>query len=144
MNESNRRTFLRISGMAFGGLAIGSVNFACAASLAPRMRAEVADSRILFDTVIPELALPGDAVALESLFLEHPILLIKLDNGLFSAVSSECTHRGCEVKKERALLRCPCHDSAFDFNGKVLNGPAEHPLHHYSVSVNGSIVEILI
>lgn len=144
MSESDRRTFLKLSGMAVGGLAVGSVNLGCAASLAPRMKANVADSRILFDTAIPELAQPGNAVALESLFLEYPILLIRREDGSFSAVSTECTHRGCEVKKERALLRCPCHDSAFDFNGNVLNGPAEHPLHHYSVSVKGSVVEILI
>ncbi|MEX1139703.1 MAG: Rieske 2Fe-2S domain-containing protein [Bacteroidota bacterium] len=144
MSESDRRTFLRISGMAVGGLAIGSVNLACAASLAPRMRADVANSRILFDTAIPELARPGDAVALESLFLEYPILLIRREDASFSAVSTECTHRGCEVKKERELLRCPCHDSAFDFSGNVLNGPAEHPLRHYAVNVKGSVVEILI
>lgn len=144
MSESDRRAFLRMSGMAVGGLAIGSMNLACVASSVPRMRAEVSGSRILFDTAIPELTRPGDAVALESLFLEYPILLIKLEDGSFSAVSTECTHRGCEVKKERELLRCPCHDSAFDFKGTVLNGPAEHPLRHYSVNVKGSVLEILI
>ncbi len=144
MSEADRREFLRKSGMVVGGLAVGSLNIACVATLAPRVKADVIASRILFETAIPELERPGDAVSLESLFLEYPILLIRLQDGSFSAVSTQCTHLGCEVKKERALLRCPCHESAYDFNGNVLNGPAEIPLRPYPVRANGTIVEILI
>ena len=142
MSEADRREFLRRSGLALGGLAVGSLDLACFAS-APRMKAEVTGSHILFDTAIPELALSGDAVLLESPLLEYPILLIRLPDGFFSALSTQCTHLGCVVKKEGTLLRCPCHDSAFDFNGGVLNGPAEVPLRRYPVS-NDKIVEILI
>ncbi|MEX2115680.1 MAG: Rieske 2Fe-2S domain-containing protein [Bacteroidota bacterium] len=144
MNEADRRVFLRKSGMALGGLAVGSLNLACVATSAPRMKADVTGTSILFETAIPELARPGDAVSLESPFLEYPILLIRRQDGSFSAVSTQCTHLGCEVKKERAMLRCPCHDSAYDFNGNVLNGPAEIPLRSYPVNARNSIVEILI
>jgi len=144
MSKADRRTFLRKSGMAIGGLAVSSLNLACIATSAPRMKADVNGSRILFETAIPELVRPGDAVSLESPFLEYPILLIRLQDESFSAVSTQCTHLGCEVRKERTLLRCPCHESAFDFNGNVLNGPAEIPLRHYRVAATGSIVEIQI
>ncbi len=143
MSEADRREFLRRSGLALGVLAVSSLDLACSGSSAPRMKAEVTGSHILFDTAIPELALPGDAVLLESALLEYPILLIRLPDGLFSALSTQCTHLGCVVKKEGPLLRCPCHDSAFDFNGGVVNGPAEVPLRQYPVG-NDKIVEILI
>jgi Rieske Fe-S protein len=144
VNESDRRGFLRRSGLALGGLAVASLDLACVASSAPRMKAEVSGSRIMFDTALPELANPGDAVSLESPFLEFPVLLIHLPDGTFSAVSSQCTHLGCEVRKERTLLRCPCHESAFDFNGNVLNGPARIPLRYYPVRLTGTIAEIPI
>ena len=144
MSEADRREFLRKSGMALGGLAVSSMNLACIASSAPRMRAEVSGSRILFDTAIPELALPGDAVSLESPLLEFPILLMHLPDGTFSALSTQCTHLGCEVKKERLLLRCPCHGSEFDFIGAVLNGPAEVPLRRYPIRANATVIEISI
>lgn len=130
--------------MALGGLAVSSMNLACIASSAPRMSAEVNGSRMLFDTAIPELAMPGGAVSLESPLLEFPILLIHLPDGTFSALSTQCTHLGCEVRKERSLLSCPCHGSAFDFTGAVLNGPAEIPLRRYPVRANATIIEISI
>jgi Rieske Fe-S protein len=144
VSEADRREFLRRSGLALGGLAIGSLDLACVASSAPRMRAEVSGSRIMFDTALPELAKPGDAVSLESPLLEFPVLLIHLPDGTFSALLTQCTHLGCEVRKERTLLRCPCHGSAFDFNGNVLNGPAQLPLRHYPVRLKGTVVEISI
>ena len=68
------------------------------------------------------LALPGDAVFLESPFLEFAILLIRLQENSFSALSAQCTHLGCEVRKEPSMLRCPCHDSAFDFRWRGRGG----------------------
>jgi len=49
------------------------------------------------------------------------------------AVSSACTHTGCEVsgwKADRGELVCPCHGSRFAVPdaAKVINGPATKPL----------------
>jgi glycine/D-amino acid oxidase-like deaminating enzyme/nitrite reductase/ring-hydroxylating ferredoxin subunit len=52
------------------------------------------------------------------------------DDGTLHAVSLRCTHLGCLVRwngGERSW-DCPCHGSRFDVEGRVLEGPAVHPL----------------
>ena len=51
--------------------------------------------------------------------------------------SSTCTHLGCRINKtHQGVLVCPCHGSSFNFEGKVLTGPATknltalHFVHH--------------
>lgn len=138
----NRRRFLKQTGLAAGSLVLAGVNMACAVSGAPVRQVEISGSLIRFDTAVPELTKPGDAVALDSMLLEFPVLLIRRDDGRFTALSSQCTHLGCTVRKEPTLLRCPCHDSAFDLSGAVVNGPAARPLKEYPVRMNGSVAEI--
>jgi len=50
--------------------------------------------------------------------------------GTVHAVSLRCTHLGCLVHFNEAerTWDCPCHGSRFDVDGKVLSGPAVHPL----------------
>jgi glycine/D-amino acid oxidase-like deaminating enzyme/nitrite reductase/ring-hydroxylating ferredoxin subunit len=52
------------------------------------------------------------------------------DDGALHAVSSRCTHLGCQVVWNAAerTWDCPCHASRFDVDGEVLNGPAVEPL----------------
>ena len=51
-------------------------------------------------------------------------------DGRLHAVSSRCTHLGCQVRWNAAehSWDCPCHASRFDVDGRVLNGPAVEPL----------------
>ncbi|GLH74334.1 hypothetical protein GETHLI_28360 [Geothrix limicola] len=54
--------------------------------------------------------------------------------GVF-ALTAVCTHRGCLVLSEGATgFGCPCHDSAYDFQGEVTEGPAQFPLKHLAVT----------
>ena len=48
------------------------------------------------------------------------------DEGALHAVSSRCTHLGCQVVWNAAerTWDCPCHGSRFAVDGEVLNGPA--------------------
>jgi glycine/D-amino acid oxidase-like deaminating enzyme/nitrite reductase/ring-hydroxylating ferredoxin subunit len=51
-------------------------------------------------------------------------------DGRVHALSSVCTHQGCQVAFN-AVERswdCPCHGSRFDVDGRVLDGPATKPL----------------
>ena len=54
-------------------------------------------------------------------------LIVKQDNTLADfAINAVCTHLGCVVPWNIAALKyqCPCHGSQYDFNGKVVRGPA--------------------
>jgi glycine/D-amino acid oxidase-like deaminating enzyme/nitrite reductase/ring-hydroxylating ferredoxin subunit len=52
------------------------------------------------------------------------------DDGTLVAVSTRCTHLGCQVKWNTAERSwdCPCHGSRFSPEGRVLQGPAVRPL----------------
>ena len=58
------------------------------------------------------------------------------DEGRLHAVSSRCTHLGCQVVWNAAerTWDCPCHASRFDVDGAILNGPAVDPLERRPVS----------
>jgi len=55
------------------------------------------------------------------------------ERGIF-ALSAICQHLGCIVLSEGASgFGCPCHDSAYDFQGEVTQGPAKRHLNHLAV-----------
>ena len=55
------------------------------------------------------------------------------ERGIF-ALTAVCTHRGCLVLSEGPSgFGCPCHDSAYNLQGEVTEGPAKLPLRHLEV-----------
>jgi cytochrome b6-f complex iron-sulfur subunit len=62
------------------------------------------------------------------------------------AVNPKCTHQGCDVKWVAGEKRyeCPCHDSDFAADGKVLKGPATKPLTTYTAKIVGTQVLVKI
>jgi cytochrome b6-f complex iron-sulfur subunit len=54
----------------------------------------------------------------------------------FYAISSVCTHLGCNVKRGGPGFACPCHGSQFDENGQVVHGPAPTSLAWYLLSLS--------
>jgi cytochrome b6-f complex iron-sulfur subunit len=75
-------------------------------------------------------------------FLEDRRLFVFNTAEGFYAVSSVCTHLGCNVKRSATGFDCPCHGSRFDDNGLVVRGPAPAPLAWYglSLSAHGELV----
>lgn len=69
-------------------------------------------------------------------FLEDRRLFLFNGSDGFYAVSSVCTHLGCNVKRAATGFECPCHGSRFDENGRVVQGPAPRPLAWYSLSLS--------
>jgi cytochrome b6-f complex iron-sulfur subunit len=58
------------------------------------------------------------------------------------AVNPSCTHAGCTVtwEKDKKDFLCPCHDSKFSPEGKVLQGPAKKPLPSYTAKIEGNSI----
>ena len=54
-------------------------------------------------------------------------------NGKLHILSSPCTHMGCQVRWNKAEMTwdCPCHGSRFNYEGKVIHGPALVNLKEY-------------
>jgi menaquinol-cytochrome c reductase iron-sulfur subunit len=55
------------------------------------------------------------------------------------AYSPWCTHLGCAYHWEERQKQfvCPCHNSSFGLDGKVLTGPAPRPLDRLAVRIEG-------
>ena len=62
------------------------------------------------------------------------------------AVNPKCTHQGCDVAWVPGAKKyaCPCHDSDFAADGKVLKGPATAPLATYPVKIVGTQVLVKV
>jgi cytochrome b6-f complex iron-sulfur subunit len=62
------------------------------------------------------------------------------------AVNPKCTHQGCDVKwmAGEKKYECPCHDSDFAADGKVLKGPATKPLATYPAKIVGTQVLVKV
>jgi cytochrome b6-f complex iron-sulfur subunit len=70
--------------------------------------------------------------------------LVRLADGGFLALSSQCTHLGCTVPwvEERRAFPCPCHASLFDMTGEVLSPPAPRALDLHPVAIEGGVVRV--
>jgi len=83
----------------------------------------------------PELLVVGgnQTVSFPEQFVH--VLIICVAENEWLAVWQICTHGNCEVEwdSDSALVRCPCHNSLFDWDGSVLQGPATRSLSTYDV-----------
>jgi len=79
-----------------------------------------------------------------SAFMGGRFYLARQQDGGFIAVSLRCTHLGCSVTWEEGKQRfiCPCHSSAFDISGEVLNPPASRALDYYPVLIENGVVKV--
>ena len=70
---------------------------------------------------------------------------VKDEKGAMTVFSPLCTHLGCGYRweGEQQQFYCPCHNSYFSMNGKVLEGPAPRPLDTLPVKIeNGRVLVI--
>ena len=136
-----RRRFL-IQLVAGTGLFAGGLS-ACAA--VATFRARLVEGRIALTYSELEEVLQADNVVLVTAEgLPEAIVLIRLDARSYRALGARCTHLGCQVRPEKRTLRCPCHGSAFDLEGKVIRGPARKHLTSYALEVKETTLEIVV
>ncbi|BDX31992.1 Rieske iron-sulfur protein [Mycobacterium antarcticum] len=69
------------------------------------------------------------------------VVITQATAGDFKGFSSVCTHAGCNVSKiTDGKIVCPCHNSEFNLDGTVAQGPAKKPLEAKAVSVQGNSI----
>ncbi len=72
------------------------------------------------------------------------VWLVKNGDHSITAFNPACTHLACPYHwvDERKQFVCPCHDSVFSIDGKVLGGPAPRPLDRYLTKIEDGKVSI--
>jgi Rieske Fe-S protein len=92
-----------------------------------------------FDCGPPSAVAVGQAV----FFQVAHVFLCRDALGVY-ALSSRCTHAGCDVSFQSTVpdFFCPCHCSQFGFDGSLQAGPAPVGLFHLAMCLdqNGNVV----
>ena len=71
-------------------------------------------------------------------------LIVNIGGNNFSALTSVCTHAGCDRNWSFSnnVFICSCHDSRFGTDGSVVKGPALQPLRSYPTEVSGRTLTV--
>jgi cytochrome b6-f complex iron-sulfur subunit len=125
--EGSRREFFVIGcsavGLASAGFVVSTFRY-----LVPTVLYE---PPARFTVGNPDQFPPGSVTFLA----DRRVFLFHGPDGFF-AISSICTHLGCNVKRTKVGFACPCHGSRFDENGRVVHGPAPRPLPWFLLSLS--------
>jgi menaquinol-cytochrome c reductase iron-sulfur subunit len=65
--------------------------------------------------------------------------VLKAGKNQVVAFGPQCTHLGCAYHWDTAKNEfvCPCHNSLFSIDGRVLGGPAPRPFDRYETKIEG-------
>lgn len=85
---------------------------------------------------LPGLSQKGGKVSLR--VHGKKVLLVRLGETDVRAFNPRCTHKKCTVRfhPDETKLKCKCHNSSFDMDGKVLGGPAPRDLEVFPATLN--------
>lgn len=139
--EPSRRSFLTKLWLVLGGVALAEFIAVVFAYLRPRKSAIRADDT---ESVITAGSVDQFSPNSVSAFIRGRFYLARLEDGGFLALSRTCTHLGCTVpwvEKESKFV-CPCHASAFDITGGVVNSPAPRALDIYPIIIENKIIKV--
>lgn len=134
----SRRDFLKVVWGAAGALAVAQAGGVALSFLSPR----AAEGE--FGSVIEAGTVADFPVGSVTPFNNGRFYLVRMADGGFLAVYRKCTHLGCAVPWNQAENRfiCPCHASAFEMDGQVINAPAPRPLDRFAVTIENGIVRV--
>lgn len=137
----DRRRFLNRLWLAIGGVAALESLVVVASFMKPRPRGDAAQDvdRVVEAGLVYDFA-PGSVTA----FVQGRFYLSRLEDGGFLALSRSCTHLGCSVPWDDDEQRfvCPCHASAFDRKGDVLQPPAPRAMDLFEVAIEHGVVRV--
>jgi menaquinol-cytochrome c reductase iron-sulfur subunit len=66
--------------------------------------------------------------------------VVKMPDNSVVAYGPQCTHLGCAYhwEENKHQFVCPCHNSFFSLDGKLVSGPAPRPLDRYQTKIDGT------
>ncbi len=137
----SRRSFLSILWTALGLAALAEFLWMAFSFLRP---ARPGSAENQANTVIHAGAVASFAPGTVTAFQSGEFYVVRLDDGGLLALSCKCTHLGCTVpwvEKEKRFL-CPCHASAYDITGNVINSPATRSLDIFPVVIENNVVRV--
>lgn len=137
-SNPTRRDFLKLIWTGLGVLALAEAGGMAVAFSLPRI-AEGEFGGVV--TAGPVDDFPRNSV---TPFNQGRFYLSRLEDGGFLALYRKCTHLGCAVPWEptEGRFMCPCHASAFDAKGNVLNPPAPRAMDLFPVLIEDGIVKV--
>ncbi len=138
--DRGRRSFLSRLLAGLGVLAGLEAAWITVSTLGSRRRTVSPDSGDVLEAGPVGRFAPGSVTP----FPEAEFYLARLEDGGFLALHRKCTHLGCSVpwRPDEERFACPCHASAFDIRGAVLNSPAPRPLDLFAVKIVGGVVHV--
>lgn len=156
-NHINRRDFIKTAALATGALSLTSCEISkqligiCETSVPQDPESwKLSNSKIELDlNRVPELSRAGNAIRLEKDGLPVRVLVVHGVDNNFYAFKNRCTHysngRRIDPVPGKPLIRCCSIGKAtFDYEGKVVSGPAEKELTTYPVEIKDSTLFIFL
>ena len=136
--EPTRRDFLKLAWLGLGALALAEAGGMAVAFSIPRL-GEGEFGGLITAGAVDDF--PPNSV---TPFNQGRFYLSRLADGGFLALYRKCTPLGCAVPWEQpqGQFLCPCHASAFDAKGEVLNPPAPRALDLFPVTIEGGVVKV--
>jgi cytochrome b6-f complex iron-sulfur subunit len=136
--DMSRRDFLQIAWAATGVLTLGAGGALMLDFFAPQVMA--GEFGGVFDLGPIDDFPPGSVTPVTN----GRFYLVRQEDGGFLALYQKCTHLGCAVPWEPELGQfvCPCHASAFEIDGDVINPPAPRPLDRFPVTIADGRVNV--
>ena len=133
-----RRDFLKVVWGAAGALAMAQAGGVALSFLSPR----AVEGQ--FGSVIEAGQVADFPAGSVTPFTSGRFYLVRMADGGFLALYRKCTHLGCAVPWDQAQGKfvCPCHASAFEMDGQVLNTPAPRPLDRFPVTIENGVVKV--
>ncbi len=135
----SRRSFLGRAWLGLGVVALIESVWIVIEFLRPRRDQATEEAALVIAGPIDRFE-PGSVTA----FPQGKFYLVRLEDGGFLGLARECTHLGCTVPwmAEENRFVCPCHSSAFDIRGDVIDQPAPRALDLYAVRIENRIVKV--
>ena len=139
--DTNKRNFLARAVRVLGGVALLQAGWVAVSALVSGQRAAPLQTASSVRIAGPVERFERGSV---TAFADGQFYLVRLNDGGFLAMHRKCTHLGCSVpwNPDEQRFACPCHASAFDIHGAVLNAPAPRPLDLFAVTIDNGIVSV--